>query len=88
MKNEIIRPVVIAVFATLYELERKMFSERTRAGMARVRTQGKHIGRKPRLSEKEIREITRLLKEDVPKKRIAKRLGISRSTPYRYLKKL
>lgn len=86
MKNEVVRPIIVAVFATLYELERKMISERTKAGMARARAQGKHVGRPRRLSEKEIREMLRLIKEGVPKKRIAERLGISRSTLYRYLK--
>lgn len=88
LRNEIIRPIIIAMFSTLYELERKMISERTKAGMARVKAMGKHIGRKPKLSEKDIREIMRLIKEGVPKKRIAEKLNISRSTLYRYMQKL
>jgi len=79
---------VIAVFASLYELERKMISERTKAGMQRAKAAGKHVGRKSKLSEQELRRVKELLELGVPKKRIAELLGISRTTLYRYLKKL
>jgi len=88
MKNEIIRPVVIAVFASLYELERKMISERTRARMAKAKTTGKHVGRRPKLTKEDFKRIKELLSLGVPKKRIAQLLGISRTTLYRYLKQL
>lgn len=70
MRNEIIRPIIISVFATLYELERKMISERTKAGMARAKAEGKHVGRKPKLTEKEVKEMMRLLKGGVPKRKL------------------
>ena len=88
MKNDIVRPIIIAVFATLYELERKMISERTKAGMAHTKAQGKHIGHPYKLNDKEARELVRLYREGVPIKRIAEKLGISRTTVYRYLKRL
>ena len=88
MKNEVVRPIVVAVFATLYELERKMISERTKAGLARARAQGKHVGRPHKLSRREVRELLRLHEEGVPVRRIAERLGVSRSTVYRYLRSL
>jgi len=86
LRNEIIRPIIIAVFATLYELERRMISERTKAGMAKAKAAGKHVGRKPKLTGEELRRVEELMKLGVPKKRIAELLGISRSTLYRYLK--
>lgn len=88
MRNDIVRPIIIAVFATLYELERKMISERTRAGMVRAKAQGKHVGHPYRLSQREVRELVKLYEEGVPVKRIAKRLGVSRATVYRYLNRL
>ena len=88
MRSEIVRPIIVAVFATLYELERKMISERTKAGLARARARGKHIGRKPKLGDRDVKELLRLYEEGVPIKRIADRLGVSRATIYRYLKKL
>lgn len=88
MKNEIVRPIVISVFATLYELERKIISERTKAGLERAKREGKHVGHPYKLSKKEIDLLVRLYKEGVPVTRIASRLGISRATVYRYLKRL
>ena len=44
LRNEIVRPIIIAMFSTLYELERKLISERTKAGLARAKAQGKKIG--------------------------------------------
>ena len=85
LQNEITRPIVIAMFSTLYELERKLISERTKAGLERARRQGKKIGRQFRLSEKEQKELVRLYEEGVPIRRIARRFGVGRTTVYRYL---
>jgi len=74
------------MFATLYELERKMISERTRAGMQRAKLQGKHVGRRPKLSE-DLKRVKELLSLGVSKKRIAELLGVSRTALYKYLKK-
>ena len=86
LKNELIRPILIAMFSTLYELERKMISERTKAGIARAKAQGKRVGKRPKKLSKE--KILQLLRAGVPKTRIAKQLGISRSTLYRHLKNM
>jgi len=85
LKNEIIRPIIIAMFSTLYELERKIISERTKAGMARAKARGRHIGHPYKLSQHEVRELVKLYKEGIPVKRIAEKLGVSRATIYRYL---
>jgi len=69
------------MFATLYELERKMISERTRAGMQRAKLQGKHVGRRLKLSE-DLKRVKELLSLGVPKKRIAELLGVSRTALY------
>jgi len=88
MKNEVVKPIIVAVLATLYELERKMISERTKAGMARAKAAEKHVGRKPKFSEEDLRRVRELLALGVPKKRIAELLGVSRTTLYRYLRKV
>ena len=87
MRNEIVRPIIISVFGTLYELERKMISERTKAGLARAKREGKHIGHPFKLGKKEVDIMVRLYKEGVPITRIAQRLGVSRVTVYRYLRR-
>lgn len=88
LRNELVRPIIIAVFSTLYELERKMISERTKAGIMRARAHGKRIGRPHRLTEKEAREVLKFIGDGVPIKRIAERFGVSRSTIYRILHRL
>ncbi len=85
--NEIVRPIIVAVFATLYELERKMISERTKAGLERARRMGKKIGGQYKLSERQVRELVRAYREGVPVARLARHYGVSRSTIYRYLKR-
>jgi len=64
-----------------------MISERTRAGMQRAKAMGKHVGRKPKLTEEDLKRVRELLELGVPKKRIAELLGVSRTTLYRYLRK-
>ena len=85
LKNEITRPIIIAMFSTLYELERKLISERTKAGLARARAQGKKIGGQFKLNERQQKELIELYKMGVPITQLAKRFGVSRTTVYRYL---
>lgn len=86
MRNEIIRPIIISVFASLYELERKMISERTKAGLERARRMGKKIGRQRKLTTKQVNEMIKAYREGIPIAKLARRYGVSRSTIYRYLK--
>jgi len=88
LRNELTRPIFLGVFGVLYELERKMISERTKAGMERAKAQGKHVGRPPALSERDIAMLIEMYKAGVPVSRIARRLGIARGTVYDYLRKL
>ena len=87
LRNEIVRPIIIAMFSTLYELERKLISERTKAGLARAKAQGKKIGGQFRLNEKQVKELVELYKMGVPITQLAKRFGVSRITVYRYLER-
>jgi Site-specific recombinases, DNA invertase Pin homologs len=75
------------MFSTLYELERKLISERTKAGLARAKAQGKRVGGRPKLSEREVRELVQLYRQGVPVVRLARMFGVSRSTVYRYLER-
>src|SRR5215831_192330 len=49
--NELVRNILLALLASLAKVEAQKISERTRAGMARARAQGKCIGR-PAISRK------------------------------------
>jgi DNA invertase Pin-like site-specific DNA recombinase len=45
-ENELVRNILLAVLASLAELERKKISERTKAGLERARANGKILGRR------------------------------------------
>lgn len=73
------------MFAALAEYERNLIRERTLARLTAVRTRGRVSGRKPKpkLNEKQIREIKTLLSDLVARvKDIAERYGVSRTTLY------
>jgi DNA invertase Pin-like site-specific DNA recombinase len=72
------------VFAALAEFERNLIRERTLAGLSAARARGRVGGRKPKLSEKQIREIKSLLSDPAARVNdIAKRYGVSRTTLYK-----
>lgn len=79
-----------SIFASLAEFEREIIRERTRAGLASARRRGKKLGRKEGLSEEA--ERTALAAESLYRENkysvqeIAKRLSISKTTLYKYLK--
>lgn len=87
LQNEMLRPVIISMFGTLYELERKLISERVKAGMEKAKAQGKHVGRPRKLSAEDIKKAQKLLDQGVPVSRVAARFGVSRRTLYDYFKK-
>lgn len=69
------------VFAVLAEFECNLIRERTLAGLTAAR--GRVGGRKPKLNEKQIREIKTLLTDPAAQvKDIAERYGVSRTTLY------
>jgi DNA invertase Pin-like site-specific DNA recombinase len=88
LQDDLTRPIVVSMLATLYELERKLISERTRAGMARARAAGKRVGRPRALTERDVREALRLVRRGVPKAKVARMLGVHRDTLRKYLKEL
>ena len=74
--------LVFHVFASLAEFERNLISERTREGLKAAR--GTRGGRKPKLGDKDLRQIRTLMADrSTSVADIAKRFGISRSTLYK-----
>jgi len=59
------KDVVISILATLAKIEREKISERTKAGLARVKAQGKKLGRKE-IPKKTIDEVILLLQQPNP----------------------
>ncbi|WOB73988.1 recombinase family protein [Achromobacter xylosoxidans] len=78
--------LIFHVFAALAEFERGLIRERTHAGLAAARARGRSGGRKPKLGEKDVREIKALLKlPDIKVADVARRYGVSRTTLYKYV---
>ena len=78
--------LVFHVFAAVAEFERELTLERTAAGLANARAQGKRGGRKAALGAAEIRRARAMLADPhitVPE--VAAQLGVGVSTLYRHL---
>ena len=74
------------VFGALAEFERDLIRERTQAGLRAARARGRLGGRPRALSEKKLAQARMLYASRCHTAgRIAKTLGVSRSTLYRYL---
>ena len=75
---------MVGVFA---EFEREMIRERTKLGLERAREEGRHPGRKPKLSDDQRREIRALVASGRRSEADAARLfGVHRSTINRVLR--
>jgi DNA invertase Pin-like site-specific DNA recombinase len=81
--NELVRNILLATLASLAKVEAQKISERTRAGMARARAQGKHIGR-PAISRKVREQIEKRFAAGETPYRIGKVLGVDRATAAKY----
>ena len=76
--------LVFHVFAALAEFERNLIRERTRAGLVAARARGRAGGRKPKLTEAQIKEINEMVSaQKLPIGRIAELYGVSRTTIYK-----
>ena len=74
------------IFALLAQYERKLLSERVRAGMAHAKSKGKHVGRPP-TDKKRIEEVKRLYKkEKLSRYAISKKLKMGWETVDKILK--
>ena len=73
------------VMASLAEMERELIVERTRAGLDVARQLGRKGGRKPKMTGSKIESAKRLLASGTPPKDVAKNLGVSVPTLYRWV---
>ncbi len=71
--------------ASLAEMERDLIVERTRAGLAVARQLGRKGGRKPKMTDSKLESAKKLLASGVPPKDVAKNLGVSVPTLYRWI---
>ncbi|WP_439411980.1 recombinase family protein [Enterobacter ludwigii] len=73
------------VMASLAEMERELTVERTRAGLEVAKRLGRKGGRKPKMTASKIESAKRLLGSGVPPREVAKNLGVSVPTLYRWV---
>jgi DNA invertase Pin-like site-specific DNA recombinase len=77
---------IFRVFAGLADLSRATVSAGTSDGLAAARTAGKRLGRPPALTPQQLTEVGDLLRTpENTLSGVARRLGVSRSTLYKYL---
>lgn len=85
--NELIAHIVIGVTSYYAQLEAQRISDRTKAGLARARAQGKVIGR-PDGFERWRPVLESMLADDYGKKRMSRETGLSYNTIKSYLQRI
>ncbi|ACQ67735.1 DNA invertase [Candidatus Williamhamiltonella defendens] len=73
------------VMASLAEMERELTVERTRAGLEVARQLGRKGGRKRKMTDSKIESAKKLLANGIPPRDVAKNLGVSVPTLYRWI---
>ena len=71
--------------ASLAQMERDLTIERTRAGLEAARSQGRTGGRRRKMTDSKISAAKKLLQDGVSPHEVAKNLGVSIPTLYRWL---
>ena len=73
------------VMASLAQMERELTIERTRAGLEVARQLGRKGGRKRQMTDSKIESAKKLLANGIPPRDVAKNLGVSVPTLYRWI---
>jgi DNA invertase Pin-like site-specific DNA recombinase len=73
------------IMASLAEMERELTVERTRAGLEVARQLGRKGGRKRQMTDSKIKSAKKLLADGIPPRDVAKNLGVSIPTLYRWI---
>jgi DNA invertase Pin-like site-specific DNA recombinase len=73
------------VMASLAQMERELIVERTCTGLDVARRLGRTGGRKRRMTDSKIQSARKLLASGTPPKEVAKNLGVSVPTLYRWI---
>jgi DNA invertase Pin-like site-specific DNA recombinase len=82
-----VRQLIISVLGWAAEMEREFIRERTREAIARLKAQGKAVGRPPKWSEATRRRIIDLVKRGLTLKEACQLVGVGYRTAQRYLSK-
>lgn len=77
--------VIYRLMIVFADFERKVIIERTNAGLAAARVRGVRLGRRPKLSAKQVDRLRALVADGKTKSEVARRYRIGRTTLYRHL---
>jgi DNA invertase Pin-like site-specific DNA recombinase len=73
------------MMASLAQMERELIAERTKAGLDAARRRGRMVGRKRRMTPSKIESAKQLLGGGISPREVAKNLGVSIPTLYRWV---
>ncbi len=82
-----VRQLIISILGWAAGMEREFIRERTREAIARLKAQGKHVGRSPKWSEATRRRIIDLVRRGLTLKEACQLVGVGYRTAQRYLSK-
>jgi len=80
--------LIMQVFGAVAEFERSLLKERQAEGIAKAKEEGKHLGRKQRLTDEQAQEVAGRVAAGEDKTAIARDFGISRATVYNVVARL
>lgn len=80
--------LLLSVMGAFAEFERSLIRERQLEGIAIAKTKGVYKGRKKSLNSEQVEKMKMLIEQGVTKTRVAKELGVSRETLYKYFKEI
>lgn len=80
-----IAKLMLGVMGSVAEFERAIIRERQAEGIAKAKKRGVYKGRARVLTDEQVGEARRRISEGVPKAKVARDLGIGRTTLYEYL---
>lgn len=78
--------LMLSMVGAFAEFERSIIKRRQAEGIALAKERGVYKGRSRSVTDEQIKEIRSLMNMGVPLSKAAKKVGISRTTAYKYLK--
>jgi DNA invertase Pin-like site-specific DNA recombinase len=84
-ENNIFSELMLNMLASFAQFERALSKERQKEGVQIAKANGVYKGRKQEMTEERITDIKQRIANGEPKAQVAKAMGISRDTLYRYL---
>jgi DNA invertase Pin-like site-specific DNA recombinase len=77
---------MLSMVGAFAEFERSMIRARQAEGIALAKARGAYMGRPRSVTDEQIAQLKAALAMDVPLSKAARKIGISRTTAYRYLR--